>query len=220
MGYNIKFSVHKNPLKDDQGNETYQVRQETHGTVGKEWLLHHLKTNNLFRPELMESALIVLESEIIEQLTSNLRLHLEGLGSFYLKLGLRKRYDELGNEIKAPYTDPSNITGNDVFIEGIGFTPDKQFLSQLHEHGYHFTNATGKGNVGHSAQYTEEQMKARLDEWFEKEDYITRRQMQFFFGLTKYMASKWLDQLSSTPSPYLSAQKIGKTVIYSHSKRT
>ena len=26
----IKFSVHQNPLKDEQGRTTYQVRQDTH----------------------------------------------------------------------------------------------------------------------------------------------------------------------------------------------
>lgn len=43
MGYNIKFSVHRNPLKDGEGNDTYQVRHETNETVGKASFLRHLK---------------------------------------------------------------------------------------------------------------------------------------------------------------------------------
>ncbi len=29
----IKFSVHQNPLKDEQGRTTYQVRQDTLGAI-------------------------------------------------------------------------------------------------------------------------------------------------------------------------------------------
>ena len=159
MGYNIKFSVHRNPQKDSEGNDTYQVRHETSETVGKAYFLRHLKNTNLFRPELMEAALTVLEQEIINQLTDNLRLHLEGLGTFYLKLKFRPRYDEYGNEQRIQFTDPAKITGNDVCIDSVGFTPDRQFLKQLHEHGYHFVNATGRGRVGHSTEQTEEQVK-------------------------------------------------------------
>ena len=60
---------------------------------------------------------------------------------------------------------------NDVTIESIGFTPDREFLSQLNRHGYHFINATGRGNVGHSANYSEAQIKAKLDDYFKTHDY-------------------------------------------------
>ncbi len=33
----------------------------------------------------------------------------------------------------------------------------------LFEHGYHFRNATGRGQVGHSPQYTDEQMRILLE---------------------------------------------------------
>ncbi len=32
MGYNIKFSVHRNPQKDSEGNDTYQVGHSTEQT--------------------------------------------------------------------------------------------------------------------------------------------------------------------------------------------
>ena len=214
MGYNIKFSVHRNPQKDGEGNDTYQVRHETNETVGKAYFLRHLKNCNTFRPELMEAALIVLEREIINQLTDNLRLHLEGLGTFFLKLKFRPRYDEYGNELKLHFTDPAKITGNDVCIDTIGFTPDRQFLKQLNEHGYHFINATGRGRVGHSTNLTEEQVKMRLDEWFNDHEMLTCRQMMYLLGITKYMARKWLDRLTTSPSPYLIPQKIGNVVSY------
>lgn len=213
MGHNIKFSVHRNPLKDAEGNDTYQVRHETSGTVGKEFLLKQLE-HNLIRPEIMNSALTLLQQLIVEMLTDNHRLHIEGMGTFYLKLGFRKRYDEQGQELKPHFTDPAKITGNDITVDSIGFTPDKDFLKLLNKHGYHFVNATGRGIVGHSASYTEEQIKAGLDEYFKTHDYITRTVMQGCFGLTKYMAQKWLDWLCTQPSAYLVGRKIGQTVTY------
>lgn len=214
MGYNIKFSVHRNPQKDGDGNDTYQVRHETSETVGKAYFLRHLKNCGTFRPELMEAALTVLEREIIAQLTDNLRLHLEGLGTFYLKLGFRRRYDEYGHELKLHFTDPAKITGNDVCIDTVGFTPDRKFLKQLNEHGYHFINATGRGRVGHSTELKEEQVKRRLDEWFNDHEMLTCRQMMYLFGITKYMARKWLDRLCTSPSPYLIPKKVSNVVSY------
>jgi hypothetical protein len=38
--------------------------------------------------------------------------------------------------------------------------------------------------------------------------------MQGCFGLTKYMAQKWLDRLCTQPSAYLVGRKIGQTVTY------
>ncbi|MBR5728736.1 MAG: hypothetical protein IKX61_00810 [Prevotella sp.] len=214
MGQTIKFSVHRNPLKDADGNDTYQVRHETTFTVGKQFIKDHLERHHIMNAEVLESALSVLQREIVEQLTDNHRVHLEGLGTFYLKLGFRKRVDEFGQEVKPHFTDPSKITGNDIAIDTIGFTPDKEFLKKLKVHGYHFVNATGRGNVGHSATYTEEEMIAKLDLYFQSHDYITCSIMQGYFGLTKYMARKWLDQLSTQISPYLVGQKIGQTVTY------
>ena len=214
MGYKIKFSVHRNPLKDADGNDTYQVRHEATATVGKEYLLKQLG-HNLIGPEIMGSALSLLQRLIVGQLTDNHRVHIEGLGTFFLKLGFRKRLDEQGQEVKPHFTDPSKITGNDVIIENVGFTPDKEFLKQLKPHGCYYVNATGRGNVGHSAQYTEEQMKAGLDEWFKTHDVITRGNLQGYFGLTKYMAQKWLERFCSQPNAYLVGRKIGQTIVYS-----
>ena len=35
----IKFSVHQNPLKDEQGRTTYQVRQDTLGAIDTKGLV-------------------------------------------------------------------------------------------------------------------------------------------------------------------------------------
>jgi len=74
--------------------------------------------------------------------------------------------------------------------------------------------------VGHSTEQTEEQVKMRLDQWFSSHEMLTCRQMMGLFGITRYMANKWLDSLCVTPSPYLYPKKIGGTVCYyRHTKK-
>ncbi len=68
--------------------------------------------------------------------------------------------------------------------------------------------------VRHSTEQTEEQVKMRLEQWFSSHEMLTCRQMMGLFGITKYMARKWLDRLTTSPSPYLIPQKIGNVVSY------
>lgn len=152
----------------------------------------------------------MLKEIIVEILTDNYNVHIEGLGNFYLKLSFKERQDENGMQVKSHFTDPALITGNDVKVESIGFMPDEELL----RHGFHFENATGRGNVGHSAQYTKKQIIQRLDEYFKTHDHITRRMMEAVFGITKYMAQKWLEELCTQPPVYLTSRKYGNTLTY------
>ena len=210
----IKFSVHRNPLKDSEGRDTYQVRHENWYTMQKEELLEHLQHHGLMRPELMDSALTVLARELVEQLTDNKRVHLDGLGTFYLKVGFRPRYDEQGVEIKPHFTDPKEITGNDVQIETIGFTPDQEFLKLLNDSAYSFENLTGRGRVGHTKHYSDEDFLKKLNAYIDEHSYITRPLLISEFGLTDHMARKWLERLTTQPLALLKAEKVGNTIVF------
>lgn len=214
MANTIRFSVHRNPQKDEQGRDTYQVRQMTWGTVSKAQLLAHMKRYNVARPELLEMALTVLTNEIVEQLGENRRLHLDGLGTFYLKLGFRERTDEQGNRYKPVFTDPSRITGNDVCVEGIGFTPDKEFTESVRHQPYSFEHGQARGDVGHSADYTDEEFLGLLNRYLDERGYVTERRLVSDFGLTRYRASKWLERLSTGPDALLRGERVGKAVVY------
>ena len=140
----IKFSVHRNPKKDDLGRDTYQVRQDCSDTVDTKEMENGLKTRGLVRRETMETALTVLKDEIIDTLLDNKRLHLDGIGTFSLKIGFRERTDEEGKPMPVSFTDPKDITGNDLAVEGVIFQPDKAFMTSLKEKEAHFENATGR----------------------------------------------------------------------------
>jgi hypothetical protein len=213
MSHTIRFSVHRNPQKDAEGNDTYQVRHETTYTAHKADLMEHVKMHQTLRPEILEMALAVLEDEIAEHLLDNKRLHLEGLGTFFLRIGLKPQLDDEGNPLRPHITNPADITGHDVCIESIGFTPDKAFLRQLTK-GIGFENINARGTVGHSANYTDEQFLARLNAYLDEHEYITCSQMRHHFGITEYMARKRIAALTDVPNPLLVGEKVGRTIIF------
>lgn len=214
----IRFSVHRNPQKDAEGRDTYQVRHECLYTMGTAELTAHLKYHGLARREVIDTALTILKDEIIEQVLDNKRLHFEGLGTFYLKIGFRERTDDNGLPVKVSFTNPEDITGNDLCVEGIGFTPDAEFQHDLLEHPVYFENVTGRGRVGHSRNYTREQIIDKVNAYLDTHDYITRSDMMHEFGLTEYKACQWLDMLTEMPEAILTTEKIGKTYIYKRRK--
>ena len=220
MGYNIKFSIHRNPKKDADGKDTFQVRHETRGTVNSEYMARKLKEYGRMQPETLLSALIVLQDSIVQQLTDNHRVHIDGIGTFFLKLGFRERYDEDNHPYKPHFTDANAITGNDICIEGVGFTPDKEFLYKLkHEHGYYFHNVSEQGKVGRSNEYTEEQVIDFINDYLAKHVRMSRRNFMVRLGLTDYMADKWLRRLSTGDDAILIKHKIGNATFYNLRKQ-
>lgn len=214
MGNTIKFGVHRNPLKDAEGRETYHVRHETDFALNQDYIISKVKTYNAAEASHVNAVISVLKEQIVEILTDNHNVHIEGLGNFYLRLGFKEHTNENGQTVKPHFTDPSEITGNDVVVESIGFTPDEEFLGQLLKKEYHYVNATGRGKVGHSADVTKEQIIARLDQFFETNNRLLSRDMKALFGLTTYMANKWLDELCTQAPPYLRVEKVSHVSIY------
>lgn len=163
--------------------------------------------------------LSVLREEIVEFLIDNKRLHIEGLGTFYLKVGFKKQCDEWGNEQKPNFTNPADITGHNVCVETIGFTPDKAFLTIMEEKDYGFENITGRGKVGHSNIYEYGEITQLINDYLEKRGKITRKEMMSTFGLTRHATAKWIDLLTESPNAFLESEKIGNTTVYYRCKK-
>ncbi len=215
MAQEIKYSIHRSPLKDADGNDTYQIRQEVGSVLNEKWMTSHLKEHNNLMAKYIEQALLVIEDEIVCNLLSNNRLHIEGLGTFFLKLGFREQTDEEGNSVKPHITDPSSITSDDICIEGVGFTPDKQFTSRFTSaRGMHFTNVEALGYSKHSNTYTEEEVRTRLSAYLDRHELITRKHFMGLFGFKGYTADKWLERLTTGPASMLVRNRIGTSAVF------
>ena len=213
MNNKIKYGIYPNPRPDEDGNTTYQVRHTPEGTMSEKAFLAHLKYHNTYNTTTMQSSLIVLKDEIIEQLKANHRFSIDGLGSFQMKVGLKMKYDEEGNPLKPHYTNPNEITANDVEVQGVSFTPDPSFVKALKEKTS-TSNKYGRGVAGRNQPYTREQIVSFLDKYLGEHHSITRRQMERGLNITAYRAQKWLDELTAEQFSKYYSKKQGNTYVY------
>ena len=210
----IYFSVHANPLKNEDGETTYQVRQDTRGALSTKGLMKYMRDNHIMPTVNLDSVVEMLGRLLAEKMADNAKVHLEGLGVFSLTLGLKPKVDEEGRKHKRIVTKPETITGNDVEITGVSFVPDKEFMETIRRKAPHFSQTGGKGKVGHSPDYTEKQVKAFLTDWFCENQYINRRLFRFCTHVTKYKAEQWLTQLSTGDNPFLIEDRRMRNLYY------
>ena len=213
MAFKIKYGIFPNPQPDEEGNTTYQVRHTPEGTMDEKAFLAHLKYHNTYNTTMMQSSLIVLKDEIIEQLRENKRFRIDGVGTFQMKVGLKMLYDEEGNPIKPRYTDPNKITANDVEVQGVSFTPDPSFVKALKDR-ISTTNKYGRGAAGKNKPYTREEIISFLDSYLKEHHSMTRRQMERALNMTSYRAEKWLNDITSEPYSKYYSKKQGNTYVY------
>ena len=213
MADKIKYAIFPNPLPDADGNTTYQVRHRHDGTMDEKQFLAHLKYHNTYNATMMLSALTVLKEEIVEQLRSNKRFRIDGLGTFQIKVGLKTRTDEAGTPLKPHFTDPDAIKASDVEVQGVSFTPDPSFVKAL-QRSTSASNEIGRGVAGRNQPYSREQVVQFLDGYLREHHSITRRQMELALNITSYQAQKWLDKLTSEPFSHYYSKKQGNTYVY------
>ena len=213
MAHKIKYGILPNPQPDAEGNITYQVRHMPDGTMNEKDFLAHLKYYNICNTTTMLSSLIVLKNEILEQLRENRRFRIDGLGTFQMKVGLKMKYDEEGNPLKPHFTDPNQITANDVEVQGVSFTPDPSFVKALKDKTS-TTNKYGRGVAGRNNPYTRNEIITFLDNYLKEHHSMTRRQMELALNITPYRAQKWLDEITAEPYSKYYSKKQGNTYVF------
>ncbi len=63
MGNTIKFGVHRNPLKDAEGRETYHVRHETDFALNQDYIISKVKTYNAAEASHVNAVISVLKEQ-------------------------------------------------------------------------------------------------------------------------------------------------------------
>jgi nucleoid DNA-binding protein len=214
QGLTIYFSVHANPLKNENGETTYQVRQDTRGSLSTKGLEKYMRDNHIMPTINLDSVVEMISRLLAEKMVDNAKVHLEGLGVFSLTLGLKPKIDEEGQKHKRVVTNPETITGNDVEVTGVSFVPDKAFMETIRNKYPHFSQTGGKGKVGHSPNYSETQVKTFLSTYLSEKGFINRRMFQFMTGVTKYKTRQWLTQLSTGDNPFLIEESRMRNLYY------
>ena len=83
------------------------------------------------------------------------------------------------------------VTGHDVRIAGINFRPEASLVKEVSQ-GVRFVRTK---HSNQSSQYTEQQMSEQVKAYLKEHGYITCKIMRTQFGLTQYLAQKWLNRL-------------------------
>lgn len=100
-------------------------------------------------------------------------------------------YFSLSVSLEMPEDKPDKkITGNEVRLRGINFRPEASLLEDVSREVHHIVRSE---YTSQSRKYDEDKLWAKLQEYFQTNRYITVRLMRNQFGLSKYMAQKWLD---------------------------
>ena len=115
----------------------------------------------------------------VQAFSAGRRIYIPELGYFSLSLGL-----------EIPEDNPDKkITGKEVRLRGINFRPEASLMKEV-ERNIHFYRSE---YTSRSTNYNEEKLWKKLLEYFEQNRYITVKWMRIEFGLTRYMAQKWID---------------------------
>ena len=210
----IKFSVHQNPLKDEQGRTTYQVRQDTLGAIDTKGLESLLALHSMQNNFTLGLAVEWIQKQMVSQMNFNRRVHLNGIGTFSLNIGMKPVIDEDGTKHKRIVTDPKEITGNDLEVTGVNFVPDKELVEKLKSELVYFEHSAPRGSVGHSAWYTDAQMRQSIIDWFAENNYLTRALFSKMWHITPYKANLILEQLCEGDDALLVVQKQANAYIY------
>jgi len=213
MATKIKYGIHRNPLPNEQGNYTYQVRLEPSGTFKLEDFFNKLQTIDKPLSRQVEHVVRLLKEELINQLQDNMRFRLNGIGTFQLKVGFKHQEGGRGRIGKTHFTDPEAITADAVEVTGVSFIPDPSFVRQLKQ-DMTVESVTEVGVVGHSAIHSEQEILDFLYKYIKTHGSITRLTLTQEMGLTKYMGQKWLDDLADDPQSPIYKEKKGRTFFY------
>lgn len=210
----IKYNILPNPQPDGQGRTTYQVRQDTRGAMNTRGLVEHMRRHGKLIQYPVDAIIRTLAEEIVEQLFFNRCMHIDGLGTFSLTIGLSPVIDDQGVAHKRQVTDPSEITGNDIEVTGIAFKPDIEFTRLATQRPARFEHIGARGTVGHSVQYTREQMTESLLSYLDRYSTISRGTFVMGWHLTRYQAEKWLHELSTGDNPPLLETRPANAYVY------
>lgn len=208
----LNYDVYATPNPDANGEQLYHVRPVTLGsTTSEEDLKDYLERNTRVNKSQFEGVVQALKDEIPQQLLSNKRVHIKGMGTFYLQLGIRRRKDAQGRLYRPKFKDPKDITARDVCVEGIGFRADPswnrvvKYSKQPFDRSPHTVHAQ-EIEVGRLLVWIDAQMKERGG--------VVVKDVCRKYATTVNHARKLLNSLCEGSQPKLYREKVGATYFY------
>lgn len=199
----LLYNLYESPLKDKEGNKYIQVRaMASKETMSYNEIKDYIIRNTSLGVAELEGVPSALRDAILTFLPQSKRIHIGGLGYFYLKLKFKD---------KKRVTDKKGIKSSDIAIDNLEFLPEASLINELRSLDVHFKNY----NILNSDNIDKDLIQKKLKKYFKTNNSITIKKFQTEFNTTRYMASLILKDLASGENPLLTIQTMGKLNVFS-----
>ncbi len=199
----LLYNLYESPLKDKEGNKYIQVRaMPNKETMSYDDIKNYIIRNTSLGVAELNSVPSALRDAILTFLPQNRRIHIDGLGYFYLKLKFKE---------KKRITNKRDIKGHDIVIDNLEFLPEASLVNELRSLDVNFKNY----HILNSDDIDKDSIVEKLKEYFKTNDSITIKKFQTEFSTTRYMASLILKDLSSGEDSFLTIHTMGKLNVFS-----
>ena len=207
----ILYDVFPTPNPDEKHPQLYFPRAVTFGEqMNDDELKAYLEKNTRINSSQFVGMIEALIQEIPLQLLSNKSVHIRGMGTFYLKIGVRRRKDAEGHEYVKKFTDPNDVTARDLCVEGIGFRADPTWNRKVTGSKQPFE----RSKTRHQIPVSKSELLLYIDQQIKEHGYVTVRHVERDQNTTKYHARKLLEDLCKGDQPKLYKETVGHSYIY------
>ena len=132
----------------------------------------------------INGVLTALAQVLRETLLDGDRLKVDGIGTFSISLALKKTYED--GRIRHPKALDERIAATDIRIGRITFTPSAELRNSLNDAVF------VSSGVRADSSLEREEVEEFLTDHFDGHDWITRRELETHFDISRTQALHWL----------------------------
>lgn len=165
-------------------------------TISTSYIMEKTSSECTLTPIDISAVIGSLAHHLRQQLLQGNAVHIDGIGTFSLSL----RFDD-------PTKSADDLTGRDVEVAGINFSPDATLLAAVKSDA-----AFERTLAQRSAKATEGEAILALREYFKDHQALSKRTFQTLLGLKYGRATRLLTAL--TAKHKLTVSRLGPTNIY------
>lgn len=207
----ILYDVFPTPNPDETHEQLYYPRAVTYGQqMNDKELKEYLEKNTRINSSQFVGMIEALVQEIPQQLLQNKSVHIRGMGTFFLKIGVRSRKDANGHVYVQKFTDPDAITARDLCIEGIGFRADPTWSHKVTKSVQHFERVKTR----HQTPVQKSKLLLYINKMVSEKGFVTVKDVECDQNTTNYHARKLLEGLCTGKQPKLYKEMVGHAYIY------
>lgn len=174
----LKYDIYSLHNSQGTGENRQYVRIVQHEPMTEKQLQEKIQKRSSLTKGEVAAVLAELHDLLVEEFSMGRRFYIPEIGYFSMSASL-----------EMPEENPDKkVTGREVRITGINFRPEGKLLEKI-QSKVHFVRSR---YTNQSTQYTEKKILEKIKEYIHENRYITTRMMRILFGLTPYMAQKWL----------------------------